>query len=202
MVRVEFYHGEAMRAHLPTLGRLRITVFREWPYLYDGSGANEAGNSSRLAGCPRAGLAVAFDGDESVGCATCLPLADEHASVQAPFLSRGWDLGRFFYFAESVLLPAYRGRGLGVTFMTAREAFARDTSAADFATFCAVQRPAEHPLRPPRAVSLDAFWRNRGFVEYPDLASTMRWKQVDAAERVENRLVFWLKPLRGAPLPS
>jgi hypothetical protein len=29
----------------------------------------------------------------------------------------------------------------------------------------------------------------------------MRWKQVDTADRVENVLSFWLKSLRGAPLP-
>jgi len=29
----------------------------------------------------------------------------------------------------------------------------------------------------------------------------MRWKQVDSAERVENALSFWIKPLRDVSLP-
>ena len=201
MVRVEFFTGAAMLRHLPALSRLRIAVFREWPYLYDGSLENESGYLSAFAACPRAGLAVAFDGDAAVGCSSCLPLADEEDYVTAPFKARGWDLSRFFYFGESVLLPAYRGQGAGVAFFTAREAHARAVSASDFATFCAVQRPADHTLRPAGAVPLDDFWRKRGFVPYPDLACVMRWKQVDSSEKVENRLAFWIKSLSGAPLP-
>jgi GNAT superfamily N-acetyltransferase len=201
MVRVEFFAGAAMLPHLPALARLRIAVFRDWPYLYDGSQQNEQRYLASFAACPRAGLAVAFDEEAAVGCSSCLPLAEEDDHVKAPFQARGWDPARFFYFGESVLLPAYRGQGVGVAFFQAREAHARETSDCDFATFCAVQRPADHKLRPPGAVPLDAFWRRRGFAPYPDLACTMRWKQVDSTDRVENRLSFWIKPLHGAPLP-
>jgi GNAT superfamily N-acetyltransferase len=201
MVRVEFFAGAQMLPQLPALSRLRIAVFREWPYLYDGSLENEAGYLRSFAACPRAGLAVAFDGDTAVGCSSCLPLADEDDNILAPFRARGWDVSRFFYFGESVLLPAYRGQGVGVAFFGAREAHARATSDCDFATFCAVQRPPDHPMRPPGAVPLDEFWQKRGFVPYPDLVCTMRWKQVGSPEKVENRLAFWVKSLSGAPLP-
>jgi GNAT superfamily N-acetyltransferase len=201
MVRVEFFAGAAMLPHLPALGRLRIVVFREWPYLYDGSLENEQNYLAGFAACPRVGLAVAFDGENPVGCSSCLPLADEDDAVRAPFLARALDPARFFYFGESVLLPAFRGQGIGVEFFRAREAHARATSNCDFATFCAVQRAQNHPLRPAGAVPLDAFWRKRGFLPYPDLVCAMRWKQVDSEERVENRLAFWLKSLTGAPLP-
>ena len=200
MTSVAFYPAEAMRPWLPALARLRVTVFRDWPYLYDGAPDAEAVYRGSLARCPRAGLAVASDGEQVVGCATCLPLADEDDHLQAPLRARGWDPARFFYFGESVLLPAYRGQGIGVAFFDQREAHAGAVSDADYAIFCAVQRPADHPLRPAGAVPLDAFWRKRGYSP-SDLACTMRWKQVDSAERVENRLAFWIKPLRGAPLP-
>jgi GNAT superfamily N-acetyltransferase len=201
MVRVEFFAGAAMVPHLAALSRLRIAVFREWPYLYDGSAANESSHLAAFAQAGGAGLAVAFDGDAAVGCSSCLPMAQEDDYVAAPFRARGWDVGRFFYFGESVLLPAYRGQGVGVEFFRQREAHARAVSDCDFAAFCAVQRPAEHPLRPAGAVPLDAFWRKRGFVPYPNLFCTMRWKQVDTADKVENRLTFWLKSLTGAALP-
>ena len=34
---IETLTGEALQRALPDLARLRIEVFREWPYLYDGS---------------------------------------------------------------------------------------------------------------------------------------------------------------------
>jgi GNAT superfamily N-acetyltransferase len=201
MVRVEFFAGAAMLPHLPALARLRIAVFRDWPYLYDGSAGNEQKYLATFAAAPGAGLAVAFADGEVVGCSSCLPLAGESENVRAPFQARGWDAGKFFYFGESVLLPEWRGQGIGVEFFRLREAHALATSGCDFAAFCAVQRPPDHPLRPPGAVPLDAFWRKRGFVPTPDLACTMRWKQVDSDAPVENTLAFWLKSLRGAPLP-
>jgi GNAT superfamily N-acetyltransferase len=190
-----------MLPYLPALSRLRIAVFRDWPYLYDGTLNVERTYMSAFARSPNSGLAVAFDGEQAVGCSSCLPLAEEDENVVAPFKARGLDPARFFYFGESVLLPAYRGQGIGVAFFQGREAHARAVSDCDFAAFCAVQRPADHPRRPPGAVPLDAFWRKRGFFPYPDLACTMRWKQVDGPDKVQNTLSFWLKSLTGAPLP-
>lgn len=200
-MRVEFFAGEAMRPHLAALSRLRIAVFRDWPYLYDGSLDNEASYLADFVKAPGAGLAVAFDADTAVGCSSCLPLAQEDDSVRTPFAARGWDPADFFYLGESVLLPAYRGQGIGVEFFRLREAHARASSAAKFAAFCAVRRPADHPLRPPGAVPLDAFWRKRGYAPYPDLVCRFTWKQVDTPDKVENELSFWLKSLRGDKLP-
>jgi GNAT superfamily N-acetyltransferase len=201
MVRTAFFAGEAIKPWLSHLARLRVAVFRDWPYLYEGSETNEQTYLSSFATCPNAGLAVALDGDSVVGCSTCLSLAAESDGIQAPFRARGWETARFLYFGESVLLHPYRGQGVGVAFFTLREAHARAVSACDYATFCAVQRPADHPLRPHGAVPLDEFWRRRGFSPYPDLACVMRWKQVDTTEPVANRLAFWIKPLRDAALP-
>ncbi len=198
--RVEFFAGAAMRPHLPALVRLRIAVFREWPYLYDGVYDEERVHLSKAAESRRGGLAVAFDGDAPVGCSTCLPLAEADAVVQAPFRAAGLDPARYFYFGESVLLPRYRGQGVGVAFFSAREAHARQSPDADYACFCAVERPADHPLRPAGAMPLDAFWQRRGYTHHPELACTLRWKQVDSPDKVANRLSFWIKPLRITPL--
>jgi GNAT superfamily N-acetyltransferase len=190
-----------MGPFLPDLARLRMAVFREFPYLYEGSAESEARSVADFGASPGAGLAVAFDGELVVGCATCQPLAAEGASVIAPFLARGWDIGRFCYFGESVLLPAYRGRGAGVDFFRAREAHAATLPGCDFAAFCSVIRPDDHPLRPAGAVKLHEFWRHRGFRPEPGLICTMRWKQIDTDDKVENRLAFWLKSLTGTELP-
>ena len=36
-LRVESLHGAEIARHVDALAALRITVFREWPYLYEGS---------------------------------------------------------------------------------------------------------------------------------------------------------------------
>jgi len=201
MVRIAFFTGAALTAHLASLARLRLAVFREWPYLYDGNLESEQRHLKGFAASPAAGMAVAFDGEMPVGCSTCLPLIDAGDAISVPFRARGWDPSRFFYFSESVLLAAYRGQGIGVAFFREREAHARQALACDYACFCAVQRPDEHPLRPAGAKELNEFWRHRGFTPYPDLTCSLEWQQVNSASKVPNLLTFWLKSLTGAALP-
>jgi GNAT superfamily N-acetyltransferase len=200
-LRIETFSGAAIAPYVQALATLRMTVFRDWPYLYEGSRAEEEAHLAPFASDLSAAVVIAFDGADVVGASTCHLLEREAANITAPFLARGLDPARFFYFGESVLLPPYRGQGAGVAFFAAREAHARAASACDHAAFCAVVRPPDHPLRPPGAVPLDGFWRKRGFTPYPDLVCTMRWKQIDTPTETENRLAFWLKSLTGAPLP-
>ena len=194
MIRTEFFTGPAIAPQITRLSALRVAVFREWPYLYDGSMTSEQGFMEGFAKSTTSGIAIAFDGDEPVGASTCLAMTEEDDHVTQPFRDVGLDLSRFCYFGESVLLSRYRGQGIGVRFFELREAHARSLPGVTMATFCAVQRRQDHPLRPKDAIPLDNFWRRRGYLP-TDLACTMRWKQVDSAEKVDNTLRFWMKTL-------
>lgn len=193
--------GAEAAPYIPALARLRIAVFRDWPYLYDGDETYEERHLRIYADSPRAAIVLAFDGEQVVGASTCLPLTDETENVQAPFRAAGIPVERVFYFGKSVLLRPYRGTGTGVRFFAEREAHARRVSRCDIAAFCAVERAADHPARPADAVPLDDFWRKRGFTPYPDLSCEMRWKEVGETKETPHRLAFWLKSLTGAPVP-
>lgn len=207
--QVETLTGDAIRGVLQDLARLRSRVFRDFPYLYDGTESYEASYLDSYVARPGAAVIIARDPEDPahiVGAATCLPLAHETANIQAPFAEHGWPVEKIFYYGESVLLAPWRGRGIGVAFFHAREAQARAHGAA-IASFCAVRRAPDHPRRPAGHVPLDAFWRHRGFTPVPGLACTMRWKQTDTGTDVTNTLDFWAKsltdePLPGAPLPT
>ena len=153
-----------MRARLDDLARLRIEVFRAWPYLYKGTLDYERQYLPRYAEARTGTLIVAEDGGKIVGASTALGLDEEEDFVQAPFVAAGMDMTRIFYFGESVLLPAYRGQGMGVRFFEEREAAARGHGYAT-CVFCAVVRPDDHPARPKDYVPLDEFWRHRGYAE-------------------------------------
>ena len=99
-----------------------------------------------------------------------------------------------FYFGESVLLPDYRGQGIGHAFFDHREAAARSWGASH-ASFCAVVRPADHPARPADYVPLDAFWTKRGYVRQPGLVVRLAWQEIGEPAPSEKPLTFWLRPL-------
>jgi GNAT superfamily N-acetyltransferase len=186
---------------LPALARLRVTVFRDWPYLYEGDEAYERDYLRAYAEKPGAAVVACLAGEEVVGAATCQPMAETHDEVKDAFLGRGLDPRRFCYFGESVLLSAWRGRGAGVRFFTERETHARRLG-LPYATFCGVERDPKDPRRPPGYQPLNAFWRKRGYTHYPDLACTLSWREVGAAEETPHRLSFWIKPLaESAELP-
>lgn len=194
-VHVEALTGPALAAALEDLGRLRIAVFREWPYLYDGSLAYEHGYMAKFAAAPGAVVIAARDRDRIVGAATAVPLANHADAFAAPFRARGYDVDRIFYFGESVLLPAYRGQGLGHAFFDGREAHARALGGYSQATFCAVVRPADHPLRPADYRPLDAFWTKRGYARVEGFVTSFGWKDIDQPAETEKTMQFWMREL-------
>ena len=104
--------------------------------------------------------------DDLVGASTGAPLADHAEDFAAAFKGAGLALEDVFYCAESVLLPQYRGQGLGHWFFDLREAHAKEL---DFAVsaFCSVQRPDDHPAKPQNYRDLHDFWRKRGYQPMP-----------------------------------
>jgi GNAT superfamily N-acetyltransferase len=187
--------GPAITPHLTDLARLRITVFREWPYLYDGDMAYEAHYLETYSRSPESLFVLALDGDLVVGASTGVPMAHETDAFKGPFLAQGYDPERIFYFGESVLLPRYRGQGIGVRFFDEREGYARALGRFSHAAFCAVERPADHPLRPADYLPLDAFWGRRGYRKQPQLATTFNWKDLDQPESTAKPMTFWIKAL-------
>lgn len=194
-MEIRLLHGAAIAPYIDELARLRLTVFREFPYLYDGSLAHEVNHLASYADSGRSLVVLALDGGQLVGAATGLPLVDETPEFQQPFLSQGRDPASVYYFGGSVLLPAYRGLGLGVRFFIERESYAHKLVEFEACAFCTVERPAGHPQRPVDYKPLQGFWRNRGFLQEPSLRTTHCWRDLDQHAHSAKIMSFWLKAL-------
>lgn len=193
-VAVRTLTGAEITAALDDLAGLRIEVFRAFPYLYDGDVAYERDYIAEFAAAPDAALIVAFDGDRIVGAATASPMRAQKAEFQRPFVERGLDVDRLFYFGESVLLPGYRGQGIGHAFFDQREAAGR-AAGAEQASFCAVIRPDDHPACPADYQPLDAFWNKRGYAPVPGFVTGFDWKEVGGAKEVSHQMQYWIGQL-------
>jgi GNAT superfamily N-acetyltransferase len=123
-----------------------------------------------------------------------MPMSEEGPEFQAAFKAGGYDLETICYFGESILLPEYRGLGLGKAFFAHRESHARAIG-AQIATFCAVERPADHPLRPADYRPLNAFWQAQGYTQHTELQTTFVWKEISEEAESPKTLTFWLKQL-------
>jgi GNAT superfamily N-acetyltransferase len=195
MLELKRLTGAALNDYLVDLARLRIQVFRDFPYLYDGDYDYETRYLQTYIQSPDSVVVLALDGDQVVGASTGVPLRYETDEVKEPFQAAGLDVAKFFYCGESVLLSGYRGQGCGVAFFNHRQEHARKLGGFEMSCFCAVERPVNHPHRPIDYKPLDDFWRKRGYEKHPELRTTFRWKEIGEAEETGKPMSFWTKPL-------
>ena len=192
-MRVEVLTGDALECALDDVARLRIEVFRAYPYLYDGDFAYERRYLEPYRANREAVVVGAFDGARLVGAATGMPLAAHADDFAAAFADSEIDLGDVFYCAESVLLTEFRGCGIGHAFFDAREAHARELGYGK-AAFCAVVR-GDHPLKPEGYRPLDAFWRGRGYKPLEGVIAQFGWRDLGEDAESSKALQFWLREL-------
>ena len=182
-----------MEQALPALARLRIEVFRAYPYLYAGSEGYELDYLHTFAQAPDALIVTATDADGAiVGCATGSALTGHHVEFAEPLVDAGIDLTTTFYFGESVLLPANRGEGIGHAFFDAREAHALALGYKR-ACFCAVERAVDHPLRPDGYSPLDSFWTARGYKQLAGALSHFDWPETPDGPKIVHRMHYWTR---------
>ena len=200
--QIQTFQGEQILPYIPAVARLRIEVFREYPYLYDGSLDYEARYLRTYSDSRESFFVIVFRNQEVIGASTGVPMADAEESGKKPFVDKGYDPDRIFYFGESVLRRPYRGLGLGVRFFQEREAYAQRLGRFDWIAFCAVERPENHPRRPADYVPLDRFWNRRGYAKHPELSTTYVWQDLDETEATPKPMVFWLKQVKPSSAVS
>ncbi len=186
--------GADLDAALDDVARLRIAVFRDWPYLYDGDLDYERRYLSTYRDSPGAILVWRLRRGAPCGC------RDRHADGRSRRrIRRGLCQDRAAAGAR-VLLRRVRaparipGQGIGHRFFDAREAQARRLGRSHVA-FCSVKRPDDHPARPAQARTNDAFWRKRGYAPLPGVMADFAWKDLGEREETRKPLQFWLRAL-------
>lgn len=194
MVEVRALSPSDIDRYLDDVARLRLGVFGDWPYLYDGALDYERAYVRSYRDTPGALMVGAFEGGVLVGVSTS-SLMDDHAEGFAQALQQiGLPAHQILYGPESVLLKAYRGQGLGHRFFDLREAHARALKRSHV-VFCSVVRPADDPQRPEGFRSNDAFWQGRGYAALPGVTARFSWRDRGAAMDSEKTLQFWMREI-------
>ncbi|HYQ93023.1 MAG TPA: GNAT family N-acetyltransferase, partial [Candidatus Competibacteraceae bacterium] len=85
-LRIERLSGKSIERYLPELARLRITVFREFPYLYNGSQEYEEKYLATYVDVPDSVMVLVWSDATVVGASSGLPMAVETPETIQPFL--------------------------------------------------------------------------------------------------------------------
>ena len=191
-IHIERWSGQKLKKFIPPLARLRIEIFRDFPYLYDGDFDYEEKYLQTYINCPESIIVIAFDDEKVIGASTGIPMKFETEEVSKPFFENGYNPDQVFYCGESVLNKQYRGLGIGVRFFEEREAHSNQLGGFKHICFCCVERPLDHPRRPTDYVPLDVFWNKRGYFKHPELKTSYPWKDLDDTEECAKPMTFWL----------
>lgn len=186
--------GEAARPFLNDIARLRITVFREFPYLYEGSLEYEMDYLGDYISSGNSLIVLATCDGETIGASTGIPLGEADPDFRDPVETAGFDAREVFYFGESVLLPEFRGRGLGHRFFDERESHAAKCGFRRTGFFSVI-RADDHPLKPSEYRPNDAFWKKRGYARQDAIIARFPWKQLGEPQETTHELVFWMRDI-------
>ncbi len=187
--------GKEIETVVSDFAQLRITVFAEFPYLYDGNLEYEKDYIQTYSQSEKSFFFGIYLQDELVGATTCLPLSDETDEIKRPFFDAKIDVKQVFYFGESIILQKFRGQGFGKLFFDEREQYAAKFKEIKFTTFCAVERPSNHPLKPENYRPNDLFWTKRKYIKRPELSCEMKWLDKTETTETSKKLTFWIKSL-------
>lgn len=191
-IEIKSYFGKEIEAFIPKLARLRITVFHDFPYLYEGDFEYEKNYLKVYTDSVESVLVAAFCENKIIGAATAIPLKDETDYIQEPFLKSGMNLSEIYYFGESVLLKEFRGYGIGHAFFDGREAAAKKFH-YPITAFCGVRRSDDHAMKPKDYRPLDEFWKKRGYEKQSSLTSFFSWKDIGEKEESKKEMTYWMK---------
>ncbi len=190
---IQRFKGEQAVSFIDKLAKLRITVFKEYPYLYQGNMDDERDYLKTYIH-KESILVIVKNGSDVVGVSTAIPLAFETEQCQKPFIDQNLPINKIFYFGESVLLPQYRGRGIYRQFFHERENAAVGYG-SQMAAFCAVVRDENDPRRPKDYVPLDTIWQHFGYQPHPELQAFYEWQEIDSNKQTSKPMIFWTKSL-------
>ncbi|MBS0288204.1 MAG: GNAT family N-acetyltransferase [Proteobacteria bacterium] len=193
-IKIKCLKGKTILPYIDNLAQLRITVFKEYPYLYSGDLSYEKSYLQTYANCSESILVLVWDKDNIVGASTAIPLRFETQECQKPFVEQGYKLEDIFYFGESVLLKPYRNKGVYKNFFKERELAAKHYG-SKLVAFCGVVREQDDPRKPKDFQPLDPIWHHFGYKKHPTLCAYYEWQEIGSDKQTSKPMAFWTKAL-------
>ncbi|MCO7222853.1 GNAT family N-acetyltransferase [Pleionea sp. CnH1-48] len=188
--------NEEVRQNIPSIARLRIDIFSEYPYLYQGGFDYESKYLSKFNDTPDSIIVTLSQDNTVVGAITGLPLQYEDDDVQSPWQKKEGDVASMYYFSEILLYPRVRGRGYGKRlFQFAEEAIQELGRYSEF-LIATVIREDDHPGRPENYSSLEPLWRSLGYEKRDDKVCHISWREIGEESESDKPLVFWRKSIQ------
>lgn len=191
---LQFYRfrGHEAISHFNEMATLRIEIFKDYPYLYQGTMEYETTYIHRYFKTNNSFVLIVKDADMVVGMTTCILANEEEPILNQVFEKFNYNTKEILYLGESLLLPSYRGQGLGKLFFEEREKFGQSCGINKFA-FCSVIRQEDHPLKPKNYRNLSTFWLSQGYQPQAGMTTELSWIDINQTVETQKTMQYWMK---------
>ena len=177
------------------VANLRINVFSEYPYLYQGTMESEKLYLKHYLSQSNIILVLIKLDNQTIGAVLGSPLEGMGEKYVTPFLNKGLCVNTIYYLGDIILKKEYRGKGLGGQLYAQFEAVLNDLGGYKNLTICEIATSEDDPLRPNTYFSLDNFWKKRGYEKRPDICLASSWKKIGDSKETDHKLVFSIKQI-------
>lgn len=184
----EVARGARIGGYIERLGRFRIEVFREYPYLYDGEMEYERKYLGRYAARPNSFLIFCEDANGFV--AACTGICMDGAGEEFCEIFSQEDTSEICYIGEVMIKEGYRGQGLGSKLLSKAMKLIKEGGYKK-AVLCAVDRDEKRHLRPKDYVAPDNLWLKFGFKKLSDKKIYYDWRDIGETCETQKRMSVW-----------
>ena len=189
--------GLEIEKYLDDVIKLRIAVFREYPYLYDGNIEYEKEYFKDFIKDQTARVILVKDSGKVVAVATSIALSNAHLcdDTHKPFVGKGYDVDRFYYYGEIMIDKAYRNKGISKQIYRLRQ---KEAVSLGFDMLCFATIIKDTDNVPVDYFDPSQMWRSMGFVEHLDMQVECEWPKIQndgSTKDQTSKLNFWIKKI-------
>jgi hypothetical protein len=193
-LEIKSLDGESAREFFNEIAQIRIDLFREFPYLYDGSIEYEREYLETYFKSKNSKIILGLDKGKIVAFSSSISLNEEIEEIKAPFLNRNLDISQYHYIGEVMIKNEYRNLSLPLEFERIHKEFATQKGHSKL-VFMTVRRELNDISRPYKYKDPEKLWRYIGYKILDNMNIEMSWKRIDTGKDENNVLDIWQKNL-------
>lgn len=186
--------GREARPYCDQLAALDMAIFKEWPYLYEGTLEGEAQYLENYFKSEKSLFLLLMRGDAIVGSASFIPLEEEIDEIQSPFKVAGLPCNDYLYVGVVMILKEYRRPGLIRALYEHALEYAKSIGKRAGA-LAMIERPADDSRRPADDRPLDGMCQAFGFEKQDGLEVHVEWTDITTHMPAPVVMKIWTKKL-------
>lgn len=191
-IKYEILQGEKIQSRLSEIIILCDTIYRQYPYLYNGDDAGYTEYVRSYSASPNSVVILAFANDEAIGIAMGMPMKETREYYTAPFTAHYMDVNDIFYLGEFGIKPEHHQLGISFDMYRQFEEIVRATQKFSTIAFWEI-------LNPMKCEELHQAYRATGFSYHPELSFELWWQNIGETNESAHLAQYWIKSLNIAP---